>query len=247
MMASVAFFSDSHLKRSADDALDGPDQMLRAAVEAARPARPDLVVLPGDIADDGSVAGYERVLATVGVLGAPVLATPGNHDLADPLAAVLGSIDEWHGDGWRVLTADTHIPEQIHGAIDVADLERRLGDDRRLPTVLVLHHPPITLSTHAWFQLARADELVAMLADRGDVRIVVSGHLHADFAVQLGHVTYLGCPSTLYAIDHHADRFRKGDGHVGALMMTLGSDGAFDWRLVPDGADRRSAAVAPPP
>jgi Icc protein len=232
-MATVAFLSDSHLAATPDQRRDGPDRMLAAAVAAVRPFAPDLVVLPGDIADDGSVTAYERVLETVAQLGAPILATPGNHDLPGPLAEVLGHLQGCDVDGWRIVTVDSHLPETVHGRVDLDVVAAVLGDDDGTPTVLVIHHPPITLSSHRWFQLDGAAGLVSLLSSRNDVRIVVSGHLHAAFCVQLAHVTYLGCPSTLYAIDHHGDQYRKGNGHVGAVVLTLQPDATYDWRLVP--------------
>lgn len=233
VMATVAFFSDSHLAAAPDLRPAGPDARLAAAVAAVQAFEPDLVVLPGDIADDGSLAAYERVLATLTALDAPILATPGNHDLPGPLAQVIGHLQGCDIDGWRIVTVDSHLPETVHGCVDLDVVAAVLGDDDGTPTVLVIHHPPITLSSHRWFQLDRAAELVALLSARSDVRLVVSGHLHAAFSVQLGHVTYLGCPSTLYAIDHHGDRYRKGDGHVGAMVLTLQPDATYDWQLVP--------------
>jgi Icc protein len=235
-MATVAFFSDSHLEATPDERPEGPDHKLAEAVAAVTPLEPDVVVLPGDITDDGSVAAYERVLAALAPLDAPILATPGNHDLPGPLAEVLGRLQGCDIDGWRIVTVDSHLPDTVHGRVDLDVVAAVLGDDDGTPTVLVIHHPPITLSSHRWFQLERAAELVSLLSDRSDVRLVVSGHLHAAFSVQLGHVTYLGCPSTLYAIDHHGDQYRKGNGHVGAVVLTLAPDATFDWRLVPGDA-----------
>ncbi len=231
-MATIAFLSDSHLRREAAVAADGPDSMLTAAVAAVAAHRPDLVVLPGDIADDGSAEAYRRVAATVATLGAPVLATPGNHDLAGPLDEVLGTADSFELDGWRVVLIDTHVVGEVPGRIEVGAVMAALGGDRGQPTVLVVHHPPVTLSTHEWFQLDGAGALVALLLSRSDVRVVVAGHLHAHTAQTLGPTTYLVCPSTYYAIAHHRDTYRKHDGLVGALLLDLSPGGSFDWRWI---------------
>jgi 3',5'-cyclic AMP phosphodiesterase CpdA len=206
---------------------------LRAAVEAVAGAGPlDLVVLPGDIADDGSAAAYGRVNAIVGTLGVPVVATPGNHDLREVVWEHLAASDAFVTSTWRILTVDTVVPEQIHGRVDAATVAALLGPDEGVPTVLVLHHPPITVSTNRWFVLDGAAELVEMLARRGDVRLVVSGHLHTAFHVVLAGATYIGCSSTWYSLAHHDEVWTHDDGPVGALVVDLHDDGRFTWQRI---------------
>jgi Icc protein len=228
--AIVVQITDCHLQRDPGS----PDEALRRAVRLAATVAPDVVLLTGDIADDASVEAYERVAAEVAVLGAPVLAIPGNHDDPAAVAEAFGAVAEFEIGGWRLCLADTTIPATIGGAIDVAALLRSLGADRGIPTLLALHHPPITTSTHPWFQLAGAQELVAALGSRTDVRVVLSGHLHEAFNVVLGNVSYIGCSSTLYSLKHRDHEYMLDDGHVGALALSLAGDGDFTWRRLPD-------------
>jgi Icc protein len=229
----VAFFSDTHLAELPGVGSTAPDARLSAAVDAVRRVGPiDVVVLPGDIADDGSAAAYGRVNAIIATLGAPVVATPGNHDLRDVVRQHLVASDAFITSMWRVLTVDTVIPEQIHGRVDVAAVAALLGPDEGVPTVLVLHHPPITVSTNRWFVLDGAAELVEMLSRREDVRLVVSGHLHTAFHVVLAGATYIGCSSTWYSLAHHDELWTHDDGHVGALVVDLHDDGRFTWQRI---------------
>lgn len=229
----VAFFSDTHLAEAPGQGHTAPDERLRAAVDAVRATgRIDLAVLPGDIADDGSDAAYGRVNTIVGALGVPVVATPGNHDLRDVVWASLTATDSFTSATWRLLTVDTVIPEQIHGRVDVDEVAARLGPDEGMPTVLVLHHPPITVSTNRWFVLDGAADLVELLNNRNDVRLVVSGHLHTAFHVVLAGVAYIGCASTWYSLAHHDDAWTPDDGITGALLVDLHDDGRFTWQRI---------------
>ena len=145
---------------------------------------------------------------------------------------------EWSGPApigrWRIVLVDTSIPATEWGRIDVASLLHRLGPDDGAPTVLALHHPPITTSTHPWMRLEGGDELVAALAARGDVRVVLSGHLHEAFNVVVGGVSYIGCSSSFYSIKHRNQEFILDNGHVGALVLSLNDDGGFTWQRLPD-------------
>ncbi|MBI4885011.1 MAG: metallophosphoesterase [Actinobacteria bacterium] len=231
---TVVQISDCHLQRESNSGDGSPDEALRRAIELATAAAPDVVLLTGDIADDASTEAYERVAAAVAVLGVPVLAIPGNHDEPAAVAATFGSVADYEIGGWRLCMVDTTIPATIAGSIDVAALLHRLGPIDGPPTVVVLHHPPITTSTHPWFQLDGAQQLVAALNARGDVRVVVSGHLHEAFNVVLGDVSYIGCSSSWYSLKHRNHEYMLDNGHVGALALSLTGDGTFSWRRLPD-------------
>lgn len=231
---TVAQISDSHLKREPGAGDGSPDEMLRRAVALVADAKPDVLLLTGDIADDGSTEAYERVAQAVSGLGVPVLATAGNHDDPAAIAAGFGATDELLIGGWRLLLVDTTIPATEHGRVEVTDVIARLGPDNGVPTVLALHHPPISTSTHPWMRLDGGADLVTALTARGDVRVVVSGHLHEAFNVVLGGVSYIGCSSSFYSIKHRDNQFILDGGHVGALELSLVDDGRFKWRRLPD-------------
>jgi Icc protein len=231
---TVAQITDSHLKREPVAGDKSPDEMLRRAVALVADAQPDVLLLTGDIADDGSSQALERVAQALKGIRVPILATAGNHDDSATVATILGAVDEMSIGGWRLLLADTTIPKTEWGRIDVPDLLRRLGPDIGVPTLLALHHPPISTSTHPWMRLEGGAELATALAARGDVRVVLSGHLHEAFNVVFGGVSYIGCSSSLYSIKHRNKQFILDNGHVGALVLSLADDGDFSWRRLPD-------------
>src|SRR4051794_11650285 len=77
----VAQFSDLHL--CADPlthplGVDPADAFARAL--ASLPAQPDVLVLTGDLADDGSRTAYERIDALTANVAARRYVIPGNHD-----------------------------------------------------------------------------------------------------------------------------------------------------------------------
>jgi Icc protein len=229
MPARVLQLSDIHFRADGGN-VDGrePDERLRLVLDAwQRTARPvDLVVLTGDLADDGSFAACRRLSAALAPLSVPVIAVPGNHDRADVVRAVFGADGATAG-GWDVIGVDTSRPDQIHGTVDVAAVTERLdaGDGR--PTLLAMHHPPTGPSAHRWFQLEGAEELLAALASRPQVRAIMSGHLHDPFEMRAHTgLRVLGCPSTLVAFRHAGGEVVVGGGEVtGARLLELADDG----------------------
>ncbi len=238
MTATVLQLSDTHLRSEPHSLVNGvdPDARLETVLAAwGRTAEhADLVVLTGDNADDASTAAYERLNLAVSALGSPVLALSGNHDDPRLLAEVFGPKSSAVLGSWHLVAFDTSRPNQIHGTLDVGAAMDRLDALDERPTIIAMHHPPRSRSTHAWFQLEESDELLAGLAARPHVRAVISGHLHDAFAfAQSDRLTLLGCPSTLLAIAHEGQQMEIGaDASTGARVLRLEDDGTLSSTLL---------------
>src|SRR4249919_1496767 len=228
-MATVLQISDTHLRAEPNTPADrDPDAALLATIDAVRDVPADLILLTGDLSDDGSLPALERLRQIVGQLSAPIMAVAGNHDDPRTVRVVFGDTDTVELGRWRVLGVESVIPGEDHGAVDLAGLIQRLDHADPRPTLLAIHHPPRSPSTNPMFQLIGADEMLAALHDRPHVRAVVSGHLHEAFERREGDVQLLGSPSSYYAIEHiDAEYQLVDDGLVGAQVLTLGDDGSF--------------------
>jgi Icc protein len=228
-MVTVVQISDTHLPNEADATVESsPDAALVASIRAVRQIKADLVLLTGDLADDGSLAALRRLRGLVEPLAAPVLAVGGNHDELANVRSVFGRTDTIEVGSWRVVAVESAIPGEIHGSVDVDELIDRLDRADERPTLIAIHHPPRSTSTHPWFQLIGAEQLLAALIDRPNVRAVASGHLHEAFRLRAGGLELCGSPSTYYAIEHTGDEYRVADGGVvGVQVLTLGDVGAF--------------------
>ena len=236
--AVVLQLSDVHFTRAPDGDVGGvePVGRLRAVLDRWRRTgwSADLVLLTGDNTDDGAAEGYRRLHEALLPLGAPILAIAGNHDDRQEQEKVFGPAVPAEVGSWRVVGLTSAVPGQIHGAIDAAAVARQLDglDDR--PTVVAIHHPPVSRSTHEWFRLDGGAELLAVLAERPHVRTLVSGHLHDVFELAgPGHLALLGAPSALVAIGHRGDTFEIGvDAPAGARVLHLADDGTCSSTLL---------------
>lgn len=204
-----------------------PARRLHAVLAAARleTSTANALVLTGDLTEDGSRSACEELSAALAPLGLPTLAVPGNHDDPRAVRDTFGP-DILKIGGWRIIGIDSTRPAEIHGAVDVDAEMSRLDDYDRRPTALAMHHPPVTPSTNAWFQLEGAAELRAAVAQRSHVKALFTGHLHHPFEARVGDATLLGCPSTLVAFQHKGDEVVIGGrGTTGARLITLHDDG----------------------
>ncbi len=157
-------------------------------------ARPEAIVITGDMADKGDPAAYRRLRGVVEPLalrlGAQVIWVMGNHDSRAAVRVCLldeapsaEPIDQvhWLG-GLRVIALDTSVPGRHHGELTDGQLAW-LGAELATPapegTILAMHHPPVpsVLDLAVLVELQGQHRLAAVL--RGsDVRAIIAGHLH---------------------------------------------------------------------
>lgn len=168
----------------------------------------DAIVLSGDIADDGSLEAYVAARDLVRDFAAqrniPAIYSTGNHDERQAFAKALGSghLDPDGSDradallssaeteraavsmvdGHRFITLDTLVPGKGYGHLSRTQLDW-LRDVLRTPaphgTVLVFHHPPITLDVEVQQALGLQNPSELAQVIRGsDVRLILCGHFH---------------------------------------------------------------------
>ncbi|MGI4895836.1 MAG: metallophosphoesterase, partial [Janthinobacterium lividum] len=87
----------------------------------------DVVVVSGDVSDDGSIASYEAardiVEAFARAHGALAVYAMGNHDLPTGFTAVLGPVRRVHDvAGLRVVVLDSSVPGRGYGEIGAEQL-----------------------------------------------------------------------------------------------------------------------------
>lgn len=231
-MVRLLHLSDTHLlgpgSVSPHPEID-PEARLAAVLAAVADASPyDAVVITGDIADDASPEAVRRVHELVRPLAPVVVAAPGNHDDTAVVALEFGT-ESPHVGGWCIRSVATNVPGEIAGrAAPVLDLLDNCG----AATVVLMHHPVRSRSTHPWFTLAQASELEQRLLHHSHPLILLSGHLHEAFEDSIGDVRLYGAPATFYGIAHDGEAWTPHGSPTGAMVLDLLDDGTSKVRVV---------------
>jgi len=217
----IVQISDCHIVEPGElfaDRIDSADGLRRTIETIGRlPVTPDLVLLTGDLVNDGTPSQYDHLVGLLGGLDAPILPIPGNHDdrqeLRSRFPAVLpaGAADEpldlvYDVGAIRVIALDTTIPGRPDG--DLVDgqltwLDEQLGRAPDRPTIVAQHHPP-TSSGIVWMDeacgFAAGDREAEVLRRHRHVEAVVSGHLHRSLQRRYAGTVSITCPSTAGAL-----------------------------------------------
>jgi len=204
MATLIAHITDTHLLGDPHALLRGipSRQNLIHLLEHVSDLHPDLYLFTGDIADRGEPAAYDQFEALTA--GLPKVVVPGNHDhparWQDPQCYEVG--------GWRLLLLSSVLETSLCGEGRLSSgslswLQNQLARSS-LPTLIALHHPPVAVGID-WLDqmgLENADQLWEVMpvgppgANGSQVKLILFGHIHHEFATVYRGVTCHGTPSS---------------------------------------------------
>lgn len=203
--------SDPHL--GASWAHGEPVDLLAATVDRIRVSgpSPDALLVTGDLADHATDDEYRQVREVLELLAVPIYALPGNHDDRGALRRHFGlpGVDDEPVNytvdlgELRLVVLDSTRPGEDGGELkreQLGWLEARLAEARDTPTVVAIHHPPLTTGVQAWDRtlLSSAERLTfgSIVGQHPQIRRIVAGHLHRTITGAVSGRSVLVAPST---------------------------------------------------
>lgn len=176
-----------------------PEQQLRRAVDdvLARHANTDLMVITGDLCNDGEPEAYALLREILSPAPFPVRFLLGNHDRRPPFVEAFpdhprdenGYVQSWLDTEFgRLLFLDSHeagVIGGIYGEDRLAWLDEALAGAGTLPVTVFIHHPPIHDGIGHFREISLHDDgaLRRRLGRHpGGVRHIVFGHIHIPLA-----------------------------------------------------------------
>lgn len=213
--------SDLHI--GGDENGMDPIPRLEAVIEAVRalPNRPDAVLVSGDLTDDGAVEGYRVAREMLARLEVPLHVIPGNHDDRARLREAFdlpGVGDEPINYSARVgelrlVAFDSVVPGQDPGDFPPEQLrwlDAELAAEPEAPSLLALHHTPLTTGIPEWDAInllaPQREALAEVVARHPQLRAIVGGHLHRVAVSALAGCPVLAAPSTYWQVRPNFER-----------------------------------------
>jgi len=211
----IAQLSDTHICRRGHlyKGVSDSNRKLLDAIEHLHSLdrQPDVVLLTGDLVDDGHADEYTMALDLLGQLRIPYYVIPGNHDNREELRAAFSGHSYLPRRGplhycvtahaVRIIALDTCPPGQHHGEVDSSGLnwlEKTLKADPRTPTLLLMHHPPFVsgISYLDEYRYLKDDALCAVVRSFSNIEAVLCGHVHRSMIRRWAGTVVIACPST---------------------------------------------------
>ena len=240
----VVQVSDCHV--SADPNADyrgfRAGSMLESLLPAIRGFQPDILLLTGDVSEDASAESYGRVSALLCSIGAPVLALPGNHDDPKTMARFFPN-GPWDGPrfhsekSWQLVLLDSTRPNEIAGHFPEGQLEglsAGLASTQAKHILVALHHQPLEVGS-PWidkYALRAPGALLQIIERDSRIRCLTWGHIHQDFAANLGGIHLLGSPSSVANSIPGREKFTADAAGPACRWLILGRGGGVETGLL---------------
>ena len=226
------------------------EDLLRAAIEEVNAAKPDLVVVAGDLTDDGYPDQYPTAKAELGALACPrITCVPGNHDARNVgylrFEETFGARDsrlrlDCDGIEVALVAVDSSKPDLDEGEIGREHygwIEEGFAGEADLRVFVCHHHlMPIPGTGRERNQVLDAGDVLSLLSRCG-VDIVLSGHRHVPYVWPVAGLllVHSGTVSTLRT---------RGFPHPAYNLVDV-ADGRISIELRIPGGERRSLGDYP--
>ncbi len=207
-------------------------------------SRLDLVLVTGDVAQDGSVAAYRQFAELIATLDVPWHWIPGNHDnpgsmqIAVPCTTANDRVIRLGN--WLFLLLDTAVEAQEYGLLapkEIGFLKRELrvaNTDTTVAHCLVaLHHNPVDTSAK-WMQdigLHHRYSLWQQLRHTDKLRCLIYGHVHQAQECIHDGIHCLSAPSTCFQFKPDVTKFTLDRLNPGYRHLQLYQDGSVKTKV----------------
>lgn len=203
------------------------NNLLKSAIERLNSigTPPDLVLITGDLTDDGRVEQYEELRSILSYLLSEYWLVLGNHDNRDAFLKVFPHykfttnwcapfiqyvIDKYP---IRIIALDTTSSESRRGELckqRLGWLDDMLRLDATRPTVICMHHPPFLTGITRLDQsmLSGASDFWDIISSAPNVKQVLCGHVHRAIQFCKNSIIASIAPSTSYQIELNLDQSR---------------------------------------
>lgn len=235
----IAQISDLHVFADPNRALLGVntqesfDAVLKMVKDSI--ADTDIVILSGDLSQDGSAASYLRVADAVTTLDRPVYIFPGNHDNVEMMYSIYprGRINidrQLIIDNWNIIFLNSQIPGKVAGHLDEAELrfmERCLEACPNHHALVMFHHQPMPVGTEWLDRLGvdNAEEFWVRVRRYPQVKHVIFGHIHQEFEQEKYGIQCYAAPATCFQFKGMIKKFALDNVPPGYRWIHLFHDG----------------------
>ena len=176
----------------------------------------DMLILTGDLSDDGSVASYENLKYLLRNFDCPIYLMPGNHDSLEKIKSI-SNINNLHNQNykdmgkWGIFMFNTKKDDSPNGILHTNELTYfdKIMDSKQNNFLLVmLHHHPVLIGSESMDQMIieNSSELLNRITNN-KIKGVAWGHIHNEISINYNGAHLFSTPSTCYQAKPKSKKF----------------------------------------
>lgn len=246
---NILQITDCHLTKDAQsnllgvvtrDSLDAVISLIEQNMADNTHPKADFMVASGDIAQDASTEAYDYFADRSKHLCAASGWFSGNHDdtqvMNDALKGSERANKVYRFDHWQLIMLDSSVKGSVHGYLDQQELntlETALTECPDLHTLVCLHHHPVDIGSD-WLDkigLHNRDAFFEILDRFDNVRGILWGHIHQEWASERKGLSLLATPSTCIQFLPKSSGFAVEEIAPGYRFLSLLPDGKIDTQV----------------
>lgn len=211
------------------------DNLKRVIAHIGATTTPDVLLVTGDIAHDGSAAAYGHFRQALASVNCALRVLPGNRDQPATMQETLG---DWCdpvldlGEHWRVVMLDSTVPQARHGHLSgqqFALLDEAVATAGERHILVAMHHNPVvdmgdSLDTA---MLGNARILLTHMTAWPQARVLLWGHIHRAYDCRVDSMRLLAAPATSFQYTVRDGAYEIDPIDPGYRWIKLYSDGSI--------------------
>lgn len=166
----------------------------------------DLILLSGDLTQDGSEEAYLRIVHALKSFKIPIYCVPGNHDNPQVMSHIypcetISGHKHIILKNWHLILLNSQKPSAVEGQLDQSQLDYLQYCLQTYPehsAVIAFHHQPMPVGC-AWLDklgVGNPDKFWQVVSFFPKVKAVLFGHIHQDFHEVKNGIQCYSAPST---------------------------------------------------
>ncbi len=229
----IALLSDIHMSHDGEPIWETDvKKHLYSCVEKLKETNIDIIIISGDLSNDGSISSYELIDDTFKQINIPIFCCPGNHDNIQNLQDTLQHIKyitQVKQNDWQFIFMNSVTPDEFDPNLNKArgylneenltNLEELLLQES-CRTIVVMHHPAI--EPDGWLNrrlLENRAEFIKIISKYRHVKMVLMGHIHEHYIRYINDIQFIIAPSVGYAFSASLPKFYIDTGKEGFLLI----------------------------
>ncbi|MBT5117288.1 MAG: hypothetical protein HOI56_05485 [Gammaproteobacteria bacterium] len=202
----------------------------------------DMLILSGDLSDDGSTASYENLRYLLKNFDCPIYLMSGNHDSLDSIELITNKNNLKYQNyanlgKWGIFMFNTKKDNSPNGILhqhELVSFDKITNDNKDKYLLIMLHHHPVPIGSESMdtMIIENSNELLNRI-NHTQIKGIGWGHVHDEISIKYNGALLFSTPSTCYQAKPKSKKFSIDlSQSPGYRIISLRDDGEINTKVI---------------